>query len=90
MTIFFFNLNSGPLKTNAEFLKEHHDLLIKHILLLREYDGSLRLLDYTFNSADFWIRIYGLPLKWMTKGVGEHIGDKLGILKKKKWLSTRI
>ncbi|XWS60811.1 hypothetical protein CRYUN_Cryun07bG0069500 [Craigia yunnanensis] len=53
----------------------------KHLLVLKDYDGNLRPTNYVFDSATFWIRVYGLPLKMMNQGMAERIGGKLGILK---------
>ena len=55
----------------------------KKLLMFMEYDGNLRILDYKFEKASFWVRIYGLPLKLINEEIatalGRRIGDLVGI-----------
>ncbi|XWS23325.1 hypothetical protein CRYUN_Cryun28dG0003000 [Craigia yunnanensis] len=52
----------------------------KHLLVFKDYDGDLRPSDYRFDKASFWVRVYGLTLRMMTRGIAERIGNKLGTL----------
>ncbi|XVF26514.1 hypothetical protein REPUB_Repub14bG0023300 [Reevesia pubescens] len=51
----------------------------KHLLVLKEFDGDLRPEDYRFDRAGFFVRIYGLPLKWMNSKMAKTIGKKIGV-----------
>ena len=50
----------------------------KKLLMLKQYDGNIRISDYYFGSASFWVRIYGLPLKLMNVETAKMLGRKIG------------
>ena len=52
----------------------------KKLLVLKKYDGDLRASDYVFDKADFWVRVYGLPLKMLNQEMADRIGRKIGSL----------
>ncbi|KAI8032250.1 Uncharacterized protein LOK49_LG01G03918 [Camellia lanceoleosa] len=50
----------------------------KQLLLLEEFEGSLRPSDIKFTRALFWVQVINLPLISMTRAVGILIGNRLG------------
>ncbi|XVE77543.1 hypothetical protein DITRI_Ditri13aG0071600 [Diplodiscus trichospermus] len=52
----------------------------KQLLDLMEYDGGLRVSDYVFKEAAFWVKVYGFPLNLMKEGIADHMGRKMGRL----------
>jgi hypothetical protein len=48
------------------------------LVLLREYDGSIRPSDMVFNSMGIWARVLDLPMDMMNRAYGELIGDWIG------------
>ena len=50
----------------------------KQLVLIQEFDGELTPKDIEIKWAPFWIQIFNLPLKCMTKEIGRTIGSKLG------------
>ncbi|GMP86045.1 hypothetical protein CsSME_00038988 [Camellia sinensis var. sinensis] len=50
----------------------------KQLLLLEEFEGSLRPSDIKFTRALFWVHVINLPLFSMTRVVGVLIGNRLG------------
>ncbi|XVF80757.1 hypothetical protein PTKIN_Ptkin15bG0100900 [Pterospermum kingtungense] len=49
----------------------------KHLLLLNGFEGELHPEQYVFKNAQFWIRIYDMPLGMRTKGTTKKIGRKI-------------
>ncbi|GMP29158.1 hypothetical protein CsSME_00004391 [Camellia sinensis var. sinensis] len=50
----------------------------KQLLLLEEFEGSLRPSNIKFTRALFWVQVINLPLISMTRAVGVLIGNCLG------------
>ena len=50
----------------------------KQLVLIQEFDGDLAPKDIEIKWAPFWIQMFNLPLKCMTKEIGWTIGSKLG------------
>ena len=50
----------------------------KNLIVFNDYNGDLRDLDYKFESAQFWVRVYGHPLRMLTKQCAIIISSKLG------------
>ena len=50
----------------------------KQLVLIQEFDRELTPKDIEIKWAPFWIQIFNLPLKCMTKEIGRTIGSKLG------------
>ena len=50
----------------------------KQLVLIQEFNGELAPKDIEIKWAPFWIQIFNLPLKCMTKEIGWTIGSKLG------------
>jgi hypothetical protein len=49
-----------------------------NVILLKEYDGSIRPSDITFDSLDIWVRVLDLPMDMMNSVYGELIGGWIG------------
>uniref|UniRef100_A0ACD5X2F2 Uncharacterized protein n=1 Tax=Avena sativa TaxID=4498 RepID=A0ACD5X2F2_AVESA len=49
-----------------------------HVILLKDYDGSVRPSDMTFDSMDIWARVLDLPMDFMNRAYGELIGGWIG------------
>uniref|UniRef100_A0ACD5ZRN2 Uncharacterized protein n=1 Tax=Avena sativa TaxID=4498 RepID=A0ACD5ZRN2_AVESA len=49
-----------------------------HVLLLKEYDGSIRPSDMVFDTMDIWVRVLDLPMDMMNRAYGELIGGWIG------------
>ncbi|XP_059436243.1 uncharacterized protein LOC132169189 [Corylus avellana] len=52
----------------------------RHILVLKEFDGSTPPSQMAFTHSPFWVQIHDMPLLCMTKGVGTKIGESMGQL----------
>ena len=52
----------------------------KNLIVFKDYNGDLRGSDYKFEMAQFWVRVYGLPLRMLTKKCAIIISSKLGEL----------
>ena len=52
----------------------------KNLVVFKDYNGDLRGLDYKFETAQFWVRVYGFPLRMLTKQCATIISSKLGEL----------
>ena len=50
----------------------------KQLVLIQEFDRELTPKDIEIKWAPFWIQMFNLPLKCMTKEIGRTIGSKLG------------
>ncbi|GMY05644.1 hypothetical protein FCV25MIE_00883, partial [Fagus crenata] len=48
------------------------------LLLLKEFDGSCPASQVQFSWCCFWVQFYGVPLFYMTKQTGEHVGSIFG------------
>ncbi|XVF33996.1 hypothetical protein REPUB_Repub18cG0019000 [Reevesia pubescens] len=53
----------------------------KYLFAMKDFSGNLRLEDYVLDKATFWVRMYGLPLKWLNSKSTEIIGKKIGEFK---------
>uniref|UniRef100_A0ACD6AIM8 Uncharacterized protein n=1 Tax=Avena sativa TaxID=4498 RepID=A0ACD6AIM8_AVESA len=47
-------------------------------ILLKDFDGSVRPSDITFDSLDIWVKVADLPMDKMNKLYGELIGGWIG------------
>ncbi|XBH87555.1 hypothetical protein VPH35_074981 [Triticum aestivum] len=47
----------------------------KELLVMEEYDPEKTVEEYDFNLIPIWIRVFGLPLGSMNRGMGELIGS---------------
>jgi hypothetical protein len=56
-----------------------------NVVLLREYDGSIRPSDMVFNSMEIWARVLDLPMDMMNIAYGELFGDWIG-----KYISVEV
>lgn len=52
----------------------------RQILVLNEFDGSIPPSQMKFTHSPFWVQVHDMPLLFMTKGIGEKIGESLGQL----------
>jgi hypothetical protein len=52
----------------------------RQILVLNEFDGQCPPSQMEFSKSPFWIQVHDMPLLCMTKGVGQKIGESLGVL----------
>ncbi|KAL2907049.1 Gag polyprotein [Bienertia sinuspersici] len=49
-----------------------------HLLLLREISGREQPKDLSFDSVDFWVRVYNVPFAKRSKSLASTIGNKMG------------
>ena len=52
----------------------------KKLILMAQFVGDLQPTTVKFTHAVFWIRIVNLPIKSMTREMGEDIGQRVGRL----------
>nr|POE69162.1 uncharacterized protein CFP56_74507 [Quercus suber] len=52
----------------------------KQLILLQEFEGELVPKEIVLKWSPFWVQIYNLPLKSMTRETGLEIGAKLGLV----------
>ncbi|XVE84537.1 hypothetical protein DITRI_Ditri17bG0021100 [Diplodiscus trichospermus] len=52
----------------------------KNLLALTAYNGDLRPVGYKFDRLSIWVRVYGLPLNFMSQELAERIGCKIRTL----------
>lgn len=52
----------------------------RHILVLKDFDGSIPPSQMQFSHSPFWIQVHDMPLLCMNKAVGSKIGESLGEL----------
>ena len=50
----------------------------KQLILLQEFEGELVPKEIVLKWTPFWVQIYNLPLKSMTRETGMEIGAKIG------------
>jgi hypothetical protein len=50
----------------------------KELIVIEKFDPRKTTEDYLFNIVPIWVRIFGLPLGVMNRGMGERIGDIIG------------
>jgi hypothetical protein len=48
------------------------------VVLLKDYDGSIRPSDMTFDWMEIWVRVLDLPMDMMNRVYGELIGNWIG------------
>lgn len=46
----------------------------KELLVMEEFDPEKTVDEYEFNLIPMWIRVFGLPLRYMNRATGERIG----------------
>jgi hypothetical protein len=56
-----------------------------NVILLREFNGSVRPSDMVFDSLDIWFRVLDLPMDFMNSAYGEFIGGWIG-----KYIQTDV
>jgi hypothetical protein len=56
-----------------------------NVVLIEDYDGSIRPSDMVFDSLDIWVSVLDLPMDMMNKVYGELIGRWVG-----KYISTDV
>jgi hypothetical protein len=49
-----------------------------NVILLKEFDGSIRPSDMIFDTMDIWVRVLDLPMDMMNRAYGELIGGWVG------------
>jgi hypothetical protein len=49
-----------------------------NVILLKEFDGSIRPSDMIFDTMDIWVRVLDLPMDMMNRAYGELIGGWIG------------
>jgi hypothetical protein len=49
-----------------------------NVVLLKDYDGSVRPSDMVFDSMEIWVRVLDLPMDMMNRVYGELIGNWIG------------
>jgi hypothetical protein len=47
-------------------------------ILLKNFDGSIRPPDLSFDTLDVWVRVSDLPMDMMNRVYGELIGGWIG------------
>lgn len=50
----------------------------KHVLVLKQVEMNVQPSAMVFDSASFWIRIYGIPLSGRTNTVLQNIANRIG------------
>jgi hypothetical protein len=56
-----------------------------NVILLSEFNGSVRPSDMVFDSLDIWVRVLDLPMDYMNSAYGEIIGGWIG-----KYIQTDV
>jgi hypothetical protein len=56
-----------------------------HVILLKDYDGSIRPSDMVFDSMEVWVRVLDLPMDMMNAAYGKLIGGWIG-----KYISVEV
>jgi hypothetical protein len=51
----------------------------RQIIVINELDGNIPPSQMKFSTSPFWVQVHDMPLICMTKGVGEKIGESMGI-----------
>ena len=41
----------------------------KHLVVVQEYERNTPIKDVSFNKASFWVQVYDIPIRYMTKEV---------------------
>lgn len=49
----------------------------KKLILMKRFSGDICLTLVTFHSSPFWIRVFIIPIKSMTKEVGDRIANEV-------------
>lgn len=49
-----------------------------NVVLMKDYDGSIRPFDVVFDSIQIWVRVRDLPMDMMNRVYAELIGGWLG------------
>jgi hypothetical protein len=49
-----------------------------NVVLVKEYDGSIRPSDMVFDSLEMWVRVLDLPMDMMNRAYGKLIGNWIG------------
>lgn len=52
----------------------------RQIIVLTEFDGSIPPTQMQFSHSPFWVQVHDMPLIFMSKGIGEKIGESMGQL----------
>ena len=52
----------------------------KQLILLQDFEGELVPKEMVLKWTPFWVQIYNLPLKSMTRDTGMEIGGKIGMV----------
>nr|POE98560.1 hypothetical protein CFP56_46468 [Quercus suber] len=50
----------------------------KKLILMKRFSGDIYPMSVTFQSSPFWIRVFNIPIKSMTKEVGDRIATEVG------------
>lgn len=50
----------------------------KHLVVLQKYDHDVPVGDLSFKWASFWVQVYDISIKYMTREVAENICDTIG------------
>ncbi|KAK1684073.1 hypothetical protein QYE76_044921 [Lolium multiflorum] len=56
-----------------------------NVVLIKDYDGSIRRSDMVFDLLDIWVRVLDLPMDMMNRAYGELIGNWVG-----KYIGTDV
>jgi hypothetical protein len=51
----------------------------RHILVLKEFDGSIPPMQMEFLHSPFWVQVHDMPFLCMTKSIGAKIAMSMGI-----------
>ena len=50
----------------------------KHLVVVQKYEKNTPLQDVGFNKTSFWVQVYDIPIRYMTKEVAEEICSSVG------------
>ena len=50
----------------------------KHLVVVQEYERNTPIKDVSFNKTSFWVQVYDIPIRYMTKEVAEEICSSVG------------
>ena len=50
----------------------------KHLVVVQKYEKNTPLQDVGFNKTSFWVQVYDIPIRYMTKEVAEEICSSIG------------
>lgn len=53
-------------------------MVVRHAVLLQEYDAKLGPADVKFERLELWVRLLNLPLGWMNRGRGSRAMELIG------------